>query len=321
MTMDRHGRAFIGIFGLATGALVRLDPDGTVEVAAEGMLLPNGQALSADGRTLIVAESAGQRLTAFTVEVDGSLVDGGRSGAADLPRRAPRREWARLGEPATATTLPGVLEQVSVWPDGIVLEPAGAAWVADPLGKQAMRVVEGGEVTHRIPTGELACYACAVGGPDGDTLFLCAAPPGLGETTRRTTRGARILARRIGARPAENPRDSESVCALSTLRASVVAHPCDHAARMARRVLSQLAFVDVHQCAGAPGPVAEAQAFVEPPSRDIGLVHADVHGVGAAGASLSQCRLHQRPAESLAPPRRHHVQLGQVTLRSRTPDR
>jgi sugar lactone lactonase YvrE len=197
MTIDRHGRAFIGIFGLARGALVRLDPDGTVQVVAESMLLPNGQAISADGRTLIVAESAGQRLTAFTLEPDGSLAD--------------RREWASFGEPATATTLPGVLEQVSVWPDGIALDAAGAVWVADPFGRQAMRVVEGGEITDRISTGELGCYACALGGPDGHTLFLCAAPPGLDETTRRTQRSARLLTRHVTVPAPQDHRDTEPV--------------------------------------------------------------------------------------------------------------
>lgn len=44
-----------------------------------GMLLPNGQALTPDGRTLIVAESAGQRLTAFTISPDGSHCGGKRT--------------------------------------------------------------------------------------------------------------------------------------------------------------------------------------------------------------------------------------------------
>lgn len=60
MTVDGQGRAYIGLFGLAGGGLARVDPDGSAHVVATGMLLPNGQALSADGRTLIVAESAGQ---------------------------------------------------------------------------------------------------------------------------------------------------------------------------------------------------------------------------------------------------------------------
>jgi sugar lactone lactonase YvrE len=191
MTVDSQGRAYIGLFGLAGGGLARVDPDGSARVVAEGMLLPNGQALSADGRTLIVAESAGQRLSAFTVGADGSLTG--------------RRAWASLGEPATATSLPEVIAQVSVWPDGIALDAAGAAWVANPFGKEVLRVVQGGEITDRLSTGELACYACALGGPDGHTLFLCAAPPFLDETARRARRSACLLTSHVSVPAATSP--------------------------------------------------------------------------------------------------------------------
>jgi sugar lactone lactonase YvrE len=80
-----------------------------------------------------------------------------------------------------------------VWPDGIALDAAGAVWVANPFGREVLRVVEGGEVTDRLSTGELACYACALGGPDGRALFLCAAPPFPDEAARSTGRSARLL--------------------------------------------------------------------------------------------------------------------------------
>jgi len=191
MTIDGQGRAYIGLFGLASGGLARVDPDGSARVVAKGMLLSNGQALSADGRTLIVAESAGQRLSAFTVGTDGSLTG--------------RRAWASFGEPATATTLPEVIAQVSVWPDGIALDAAGAVWVANPFGREVLRVVEGGEITDRLSTGELACYACALGGPDGHTLFLCAAPPFLDEAARSTGRSACLLTCYVSVPAANSP--------------------------------------------------------------------------------------------------------------------
>jgi sugar lactone lactonase YvrE len=183
LTIDRQGRAFIGIFGLRSGALLRVDPDGSQRVVATDLLLPNGQALTADGRTLIVAESAGQRVTAFTLRPDGQLCD--------------RRVCAGFGRPATAATVPEVLEQVSVWPDGIALDAAGAIWVANPFGHEVFRVLGGGQVTNRISTRELSAYACALGGPDGRTLYICAAPPSRDETARRAQRGARLLAARV----------------------------------------------------------------------------------------------------------------------------
>ena len=191
-------RAYIGLFGLASGGLARVDPDGSTRVVAKGMLLPNGQALSADGRTLIVAESAGQRLSAFTVGADGSLTG--------------RRVWASFGEPATATMLPEVIAQVSVWSDGIALDAAGAVWVANPFGREVLRVLEGGEITDRLSTGELACYACALGGPDGHTLFLCAAPPFLDEAARSTQRSACVLTCHVNV-PAATP-----LCVMPDMR-------------------------------------------------------------------------------------------------------
>jgi len=95
-----------------------------------------------DGRTLIVAETMGRRLTAWTIEEDGSLSD--RRLFADLGRRGP---------------------------DGIALDAEGAVWFADAFGDACVRVREGGEVTDVIETGR-GCFACALGGPEGRTLFL-----------------------------------------------------------------------------------------------------------------------------------------------------
>ena len=70
-------------------------------------MFPNGTVVTPDGRTLIVAESRGRRLTAFDVEEDGSL--------------ASRRVWADLDGP----------------PDGICLDAEGCIWVAVPGGVRA----------------------------------------------------------------------------------------------------------------------------------------------------------------------------------------
>ena len=162
-SVDHHDRIFVGLFGLASGRLIRVDPDGSTHVAAADLLLPNGQAMTADGRTLLVAESAGQRITAFTVDNDGILSD--------------RRVWASFGDPATATTLPEALAQVSVWPDGITLDGDDAAWVANPIGHEVLRIREGGQITDRISTADRRPVACALGGRQRDTLYLCTAPP------------------------------------------------------------------------------------------------------------------------------------------------
>jgi sugar lactone lactonase YvrE len=148
MVVDAAGVSYVGscdIPGMPAPALSELiivRPDGRAEVADPAMRFPNGSVITADGRTLIVAETFGACLTAYTITGDKTLVD--------------RRVWAEL---------PGM------FPDGICLDDAGAVWLADAAGKQCVRVVEGGEVTDRVAT-DLNCYACALGGADGRTLFM-----------------------------------------------------------------------------------------------------------------------------------------------------
>ncbi len=165
---DATGRAYVGNFGYdlhadmaerdiptiladeAAGAtrLARVDPDGAVSVAAEGVRFPNGMAWQDEGRTLVLAETLRLRLTAYDVAADGTL-------------SAPR-VWA--------STAPQM-----VAPDGICADPEGGIWVAAALGNAVVRYAEGGEVTGRVETSQIA-YACAIGGPDGRTLYAMTAP-------------------------------------------------------------------------------------------------------------------------------------------------
>jgi sugar lactone lactonase YvrE len=153
MVVDAQGRAFVGNFGFdfereekpRTTCLVRVDPDGRAVVAATEMHFPNGSVITPDGRTLIVGESFGGCLTAFTIGADGAL--------------SARREWAKL-EGAV--------------PDGICLDAENAVWVASPISNEVLRVREGGAVAERIPVGRPA-IACMLGGPDRRTLFVLSA--------------------------------------------------------------------------------------------------------------------------------------------------
>jgi sugar lactone lactonase YvrE len=152
MIVDRVGRAYVGHFGYdllggapaAPATLVMVRPDGSAITVAEDLHFPNGCALTPDGSTLLVAESAAGRVTAFDVEPDGSL-----SG---------RRVFAALD---------------GVVPDGIALDAAGALWVSDPVGGALVRVEPGGVVTSRVSTAPAGAFACALGGHDGRTLFAC----------------------------------------------------------------------------------------------------------------------------------------------------
>jgi sugar lactone lactonase YvrE len=188
MGVDPEGHCWVGCFGfdlmggadLATAPLIRVDPDGTAEIVAEGLAFPNGTV--ADGRSVVVAETFGNRISRFAVRADGSL--------------GPREDFARFGDPATGTTVGEVLPQLAVLPDGISEPDAeGAIWVADADHHRAIRVRPGGEVAGAVTVAEQV-FAAALGGPDGHTLFLASAPSFL-EHERRHTRDGKLLATRV----------------------------------------------------------------------------------------------------------------------------
>jgi sugar lactone lactonase YvrE len=169
MLVDHEGRAWVGNFGfdLYAGApsaptvLISVAPDGEASAAAHNLCFPNGTVLSVDNRTLIVAETLANRLSAFTVS-NGTLSD--------------RRTWAAFGDPPTTTDVAQILETATVVPDGICLDDEGAVWVADVTRKRLIRVAEGGAILDDLPTNGLCAFACMLGGEDGRTLFACAAP-------------------------------------------------------------------------------------------------------------------------------------------------
>ena len=128
----------------APGTIAHISPDGEPREVAGGLAFPNGMAVTPDNSTLIVAESYGRQLTAFDISPDGSLDN--------------RRVWADLGEDA---------------PDGITVDAEGAVWYADVPHAHCVRVREGGEVLDKIEL-DRGCFSCALGGPDGRTLFIVA---------------------------------------------------------------------------------------------------------------------------------------------------
>ncbi len=175
MVVDAKGRAYVGNFGFDTfgGApqqdtvLILVTPEGDVRAVADGLSFPNGMVVTPDGKTLIVGETRGLRLTAFDIEDDGSLSN--------------RRTWADL----------------EFGPDGIALDEEGCIWLATPRGPGFIRVAEGGGVKETIESDMLG-IACALGGEDRKTLFLLEA----GESNPQKIEGrgnARIRYTRVEA--------------------------------------------------------------------------------------------------------------------------
>jgi sugar lactone lactonase YvrE len=143
MIVDDAGRAYVGSQAREGGVIVRIDPDDTVSVVADDLDFPNGMVITPEGTTLIVAESTGHRLTAFTLTADGELSD--------------RRSFA---------------EGLDGPPDGLAVDSEGGVWASMTLANQFQRIVDGGAVTDRIDMVDRTAIACALGGPEGRMLFL-----------------------------------------------------------------------------------------------------------------------------------------------------
>jgi len=78
-----------------------------------------------------------------------------------------RRVWAQFDDLGFA------LSEERITPDGICLDAEGAIWLASPAAStEVLRVREGGEVTHRFQV-ETQPFAVMLGGPDRRTLFVC----------------------------------------------------------------------------------------------------------------------------------------------------
>ncbi len=169
MLVDCEGRAWIGNFGfdlmggakVTTTDLIRVDPGGCAKVAAGGLGFPNGMALTPDGKTLIVAETTMDRLTAF--DLDSGVL-------------ARQRTWAAFGDAPRTTDFGELFSQANVVPDGICLDAEGAIWVADAKNGRCIRVAEGGDILEELKTEGLGAFACMLGGSNGRTLFVSVAP-------------------------------------------------------------------------------------------------------------------------------------------------
>jgi gluconolactonase len=128
----------------------RLDPrDGSLEVAADDFVRPNGIAFSPDERVLYVSDSGfwpdpngPHHIRAFDVTREGKL------------------QHSRV----VADVAPGI-------PDGIRIDADGNIWTS--AGDGVHCITPGGEVIGKIPVPEMVANL-TFGGPKGNRLFICA---------------------------------------------------------------------------------------------------------------------------------------------------
>jgi sugar lactone lactonase YvrE len=159
IVVDAGGRAYVNNIGFdfpggepRPGIIALVTPDGRARLVAGDLEFPNGMAITADGATLIVAESHGSRLTAFDIGPDGGL--GGR------------RVWADAGDDH---------------PDGICVDAEGAVWYADVANQHCVRIREGGQVLGTVGL-DRGAFACALSRGKDPKLYIVGqeygGPPG-----------------------------------------------------------------------------------------------------------------------------------------------
>lgn len=144
----RDDRIYVDLYSFTdagmVGSIGLVTPSGDARVVATDLAMPNGMAITPDGSTLVVSETEGERILAFTIGEDGDLTD--------------KRVFAEFGGGRK--------------PDGLCLDAEGAVWVGCYDTGEFLRVHDGGEVTHRIPVSPGWAVAPALGGSDGRTLYL-----------------------------------------------------------------------------------------------------------------------------------------------------
>lgn len=175
MIVTKDGTAYIGDMGnriqeggeRRPGQSIAVRADGSWFVAADGLESPNGHVLTSDESTLLIAESAASRVTAFDRAPDGSLSN--------------RRVYAALEPSSDGPSFAP--------PDGICLDAEGAVWVADPIGARVFRALPGGGTTHEFRLDGRIPVACVLGGADRRTLLICAAADWRRDEVRKAPTG------------------------------------------------------------------------------------------------------------------------------------
>lgn len=152
LTVDAMGRVYVGsltfrVFSGDTptpGFLHRIDLDGTVHTVADGILLSNGIAFSADGRLLYHADARADVVRLYDVRADGTL--------------GSWRPFATFGGQGT--------------PDGMKIAVDGSVWVA--LAHAGIVRVFNADGSHRrdIPVPLPLVTSLCFGGDDLRDLYI-----------------------------------------------------------------------------------------------------------------------------------------------------
>jgi sugar lactone lactonase YvrE len=149
---DRAGRFWVGSMAADTaarrssGALYRIEADGTSTQVRTGIGIPNGLGFAPDGRTMYFADTNRDLVWAYDYDVAG-------------------------GEPTNERVFLD-FEDLPGRPDGAAVDEAGCYWIACVYGSAVLRVTPDGAVDRRVPVPVAKPTMPAFGGPDLSTLFI-----------------------------------------------------------------------------------------------------------------------------------------------------
>jgi gluconolactonase len=132
----------------ATPHVYYLNPSGALRLVTDGIALPNGLALTPDGRTLLVDDTGSHEISAFDIRPDGTT--------------GPRRVFARLA---------GIPAGQRSGADGMTVDSEGRVYVTSRIGIQVLSP-EGkhlGTIVAPRPAANVA-----FSGPDKRDLFIAA---------------------------------------------------------------------------------------------------------------------------------------------------
>jgi sugar lactone lactonase YvrE len=152
---DPDGRFWCGSMAYdqrpGAAALYRLDPDGTVSLALEGVTISNGIDWSPDGSRAYYDDTATHRIDVFDYDRDTGLTG--------------RRPFVVLPDDGN--------------PDGLTVDAEGGVWVALFGGGAVHRYTPDGVLDQvvELPTPQVT--ACTFGGPGLDQLFVTTSREGM----------------------------------------------------------------------------------------------------------------------------------------------
>ncbi|MCW2702422.1 MAG: Gluconolactonase [Blastococcus sp.] len=152
---DPDGRFWCGSMAYdqrpGAAALYRLDPDGSVHAALEGVTVSNGLDWSPDGSLAYYDDTATHRVDVFDYDPHAGLTA--------------RRPFVQLPDDGN--------------PDGLTVDAEGGVWVALYGSGAVHRYTRDGVLDAVVEVPTALVTACAFGGPHLDELFVTTSREGL----------------------------------------------------------------------------------------------------------------------------------------------